>query len=385
MQPVQMLISLSRINVRWILIAILLVLPLPQFSYAETIGNVVLQEGITSVEREGTESDLNLESDIMFMDNVKTGKGELGITFIDDTNVAVSSQSSLIIDEFIYDPNSAEGSKLALKVAAGTVRYASGNIAKLNKQNVDIRTPTAKIAVRGTAFSMTVDEIGQSLIILLPNADGTVGEISVESDIGQVILTRAFQATSVRSRETNPTPPKMLDLTESMINNMLIIRPPKEKEDLEAAAVEDKKKKNLANFLDEEREIDKNCLDEECEGQEEEEGGFTRLDVNPLDVSLLLNILEELNKKYKKPNTILTRTISSTDGRVSVYNPETLVTTLIEGDTVQLIREYENSVIDITIDRVDGHKINIDQKGSVVPEIRTDEAGFSSTIDIIIQ
>ena len=187
-----MLISLLRTNLRWILIAILLV---PQLSYAATIGNVVLQEGVTSVEREGAESDLNLDSDIMFMDNVKTGKGELGITFIDDTSVAVSSQSSLIIDDFVYDPNNAEGSKLVLKVAAGTVRYASGNIARLNKQNVDIRTPTAKIAVRGTAFSMTVDEIGQSLIILLPNADGTVGEISVESDIGQVILTRAFQAT----------------------------------------------------------------------------------------------------------------------------------------------------------------------------------------------
>jgi len=381
MQPVQMFLSLLRINLRWILIAILLV---PQLSYAATIGSVVLQEGITSVEREGTESDLNLESGIMFMDNVKTGKGELGITFIDDTNVAVSSQSSLIIDDFVYDPNNAEGSKLVLKVAAGTVRYASGNIAKLNKQNVDIRTPTAKIAVRGTAFSMTVDEIGQSLIILLPNADGSVGEISVESDIGQVVLTRAFQATSVRSRETNPTPPKMLDLTESMINNMLIIRPPKEKVDLATAALEEKKKKNLANFLDEEKEIDKNCLEEECEGQEEE-GGFTSLDINPLDVSLLLNVLEELNKKYKRPSTILTRAISSTDGRVAGYNPETLVTTLIEGDTVQMIREYDSSIIDITLDRIDGHKINIDQKGSVVPEIRTDEAGFSSTIDIIIQ
>ena len=75
---------------------------LPQLSYASTIGNVVLQEGVASVERKGTESDLNLDSDIMFMDNVKTGKGELGITFIDDTNVAVSSQSSLIIDDFIY-------------------------------------------------------------------------------------------------------------------------------------------------------------------------------------------------------------------------------------------------------------------------------------------
>ena len=375
----QMLILLLRIK----LIAILLVL-LPQLSYASTIGNVVLQKGVTSVERKGTESDLNLDSDIMFMDNVKTGKGEIGITFIDDTNVAVSSQSSLIIDDFVYDPNSAKGSKLVLKIALGTVRYASGNIAKLSKQNVDIRTPTARIGVRGTAFSMTVDEIGQSLIILLPNADGSVGEISVESDIGQVILTRAFQATSVRSSLTTPTKPKILDLTESMINNMLIIKPPKEKVDLATAEIEDKKKKNLGNFLDEEKEIDKNCLEEECEGQEEE-GGFTSLDINPLDVSLLLNVLTELNKKYKRPSRILARTLSGTDGRVAGYNPETLVTTLIEGDIVQSIREYDSSVIDITLDRVDGHKININQKGSVVPEIRTDEAGYTSTIDITIQ
>ena len=371
-------------SLRCILIAILLVILLPQLSYAATIGNVVVQEGVTSVEREGTESDLDLDSDIMFMDNIKTGKGELGITFVDDTNVAVSSQSSLIIDEFVYDPNNADGSRLVLKVAAGTVRYASGNIARLNKQNVVIRTPTAKIIVRGTAFSMTVDEIGQSLIILLPNVDGSVGEISVESDIGQVILTRAFQATSVRSRESSPSSPKILDLTEGQINNMLIIKPPKEKVNLDTAAAEQKKKKNLSNFLDEEKEIDKNCLEEECEGQEEE-GGFTSLNINPLDVSLLLNILEELNKKYKRPNTILTSTISNRDGRVAGFNPDTLVITLIEGDTVQLIREYDSSIIDIILDRMDGHKINIDQKGSVVPEIRTDEAGYTSTIDINIQ
>ena len=50
---------------------------------ADAIGSVVLQEGITSVEREGTESELNLESGIMFMDNVKTGKykthGDFGL------------------------------------------------------------------------------------------------------------------------------------------------------------------------------------------------------------------------------------------------------------------------------------------------------------------
>jgi len=76
MRLVQMLTSLLRNNLRWILIASLL---LPQLSYASTIGNVVLQEGVTSVKREGTESNLNLDSDIMFMDNVRTGRGELGI------------------------------------------------------------------------------------------------------------------------------------------------------------------------------------------------------------------------------------------------------------------------------------------------------------------
>ena len=125
MQLAQMLISLLRIK----LIAILLVLPLPQLSYASTIGNVVLQEGIASVERKGTESDLGLDSDIMFMDNVKTGKGELGITFIDDTNVAVSSQSSLIIDDFVYDPETKVG-KIVSSIKLGTVRIITGEISK---------------------------------------------------------------------------------------------------------------------------------------------------------------------------------------------------------------------------------------------------------------
>ena len=368
-----MLMLLLRISI------ILILLCNVAMAAVESIGNVVQQEGVTSVQRNGDESLLEKDSNIMFKDNVITGRGNIGITFIDDTNVAISSQSSLLIDEFIYDPSDPSTSKLVMKVAVGTVRYASGNIAHLDNQNVDIRTPTAKIIVRGTAFSMTVDEIGQSLIILLPNVDGSVGEISVESDIGQVILNRAFQATSVSSREQKPTPPKILDLTEDQINNMLIIKPPKEKKEA-AALKEDKKKKNVLDFNElDENKLNKNCLDEVCEGQED--GGFTSLDINPLDVDYLLNILTELNKKYQKKKV----TISNQDGRVAGYNPDTLVTTLIEGDTVTLMREYEGSVIDLTIDRIDGHKINIDQKGSVVPEIQTNEAGFSSTINITIR
>ena len=354
----------------------ILLLFIPQLVYAAAIGSVVKQEGVTSVERDGEESALEKDSDIMFKDNVITGKGNIGITFVDDTNVAVSPQSKLLIDEFIYDPSAPSASKLAMNVVAGTVRYASGNIAHLDNQNVDIRTPTAKILVRGTAFSMTVDELGQSLVILLPNADGSVGEIAVESDIGQVVLTRAFQATTVGSREQRPTPPTILDLSENMINNMLIIRPPKKKEEESASQEKDKKKKLLNNLLDEQRELDKNYLEEEVEE------GFTRLDVDFLLQNFLANILEELNKAYKKKKIV----ISNKDGRVAGYNPNTLVTTLIEGSEVTLLREWDNTNIESTINQSDGgHKINIDQKGSVVPEIHTDETTFNNTIDIIIK
>ena len=341
---------------------------------AAPIGSVVEQEGVTSVERQGEESNLEEGSDVEFMDTVKTGKGELEITFIDDTNVAVSSQSSLIIDDFVYDPNNADNSKLALKIAAGTVKYASGNVAKLAKQNVDIRTPTAKILVRGTAFSMTVDEIGQSLIILLPNIDGTVGEIDVESDVGIVTMTRAFQATTVRSRETKPSKPIILDLTTDQINNMLIIKPPKEKE--EEVAVKEDKKKNVLDFNElEENELDRNELDETA-GE-----GFTSLDVNPLDVEWLLNVLDQLNRKYD----VADDASDAVDGRVAGYNKDTLVTTIIPGDgSVVVQRIYEGSTIEVSTSTSVGTSIKIDQYGSEVPEITTDEITSDNYINILI-
>ena len=343
-------------------------------SRSAAIGSVVEQEGVTSVERQGEESDLEEGSDVEFMDTVKTGKGNLGITFIDDTNVAVSAQSSLVIDDFVYDPNNADNSKLALKVAAGTVRYASGNVAKLAKQNVDIRTPTAKILVRGTAFSMTVDEIGQSLIILLPNIDGTVGEIDVESDVGIVTMTRAFQATTVKSRENKPSKPIILELSQDMINNMLIVQPPKEKQ--EEVAQKEEKKKNVLDFDGlEENELDKNELDDAPQE------GFVSLDINPLDVDFLLNVLDQLNRQYEKKEIV-----NAIDGRVAGYNPITLVTTLLPGDgTVEIHRQYDGSQIILKLQREEGTVVNIDQMGSVVPEITTDAASNENSITISIQ
>ena len=327
------------------------------------IGNVVQHKGNASVERAGEKSELKKGSDIEFKDNVRTGKGGVGITFVDDTNVAVSSHSSLVIDEFIYDPNSKTGSKLVMNIALGTVRYASGNIAKLSNQNVDIRTPTARIGVLGTAFSMTVDEVGKSLIILLPNKDGTVGKISVETGAGQVIMNQAFQSTMVGTGESRPSKPVILDLTLDQINNLLIIKPPKKK--IIKMLKDSKKGKNLLDidFL-EFVELDKNELEEDL-------FGFNELDINDLNVELLGNILDQL--------ALLSDHI---DGRTAGFNKVTQVNTLIDGNTTRIIRRLGNSTVELDLINDYGYTINMAQEGIPVPEITTRDEDASNIITI---
>lgn len=174
-------------------------------------------------------------------DAIKTQQGKVGITFEDDTKVQINENSKLVIDDFVYDPKSKAG-KLGAKIALGTVRYASGQIAKNSPQNVALNTPSATVAVRGTDFTATVDELGESTIILLPScpndrpmrsrrdieAGCKTGEIEVSNDVGTVILNQPFQVTKVQSRTQPPTPPKTLELSEMAISNLLIISPPAE-------------------------------------------------------------------------------------------------------------------------------------------------------------
>lgn len=180
-----------------------------------------------------------------------------------------------------------------MNVAQGTVRYASGAIAHNSRENVKLKTPTATIAVRGTDFSMTVDEIGRSLVILLPTCPpGTkkddecwVGEIEVATDVGSVILNQAFQATMAASANQMPSEPKILDVNENMINNNLIISPPKTPPVSSARAVEDNKSNWLDKELLEYKELARDFLGED-------QLKYSELDVNRLDFEFLDNLLD---------------------------------------------------------------------------------------------
>ncbi len=326
-----------------------------------SIGNVDKLKGNGVVDREDGDTDIRLEKelDIFSNDTIKTGKGKVGILFIDDTRVDVTEHSRLLIDDFVFDPNTATGT-LSLKASLGTIRYASGQIAKNSAQNINIETPTASIGVRGTDFSMTIDELGSSTIILLPSCDVNgncfVGEISVESDAGQVILNQAFQATVVDVPERSPMTPVLLNLDESLINNLLIIARPPQIEDEEYQ----QNRKKVANILDldflEFDELEKNYLDEE------EDLYVTGLDIDFLEQNFLADILQQINEElalqmrneFDKKTTI---------GDIQLgKNPETGVIILDEDPNWVWIREgAAGGYIELRLDKEYGYLLNIIQ------------------------
>ena len=335
------------------------------------IGEVTDHSGSGAIERDDgfeileVEDELGVES----MDVVVTEKGKVRIDFIDETRVDITEHSRLVIDDFVYDPASGEGS-LSLKAGLGTIRYASGLIAKNSRQRVKITTPSAVVGVRGTDFAMIVDEIGGSMITLLPscdtNGDCIVGEISVTSDVGQVIMNQAFQSTVVGTAEAKPSKPVILDLTLDQINNLLIIRPPKKK--IIALLSDSKKSKNLLDidFL-EFTGLDKNELEEDL-------FEFNELDINDLDVELLGNILDQIALALAQSELV--------DGRTSGFNKTTQVNTLVDGNTTRIIRRVGNSTIDLDLNNDHGSTINLTQGGIPVPDITTRDEDASNIITI---
>jgi hypothetical protein len=229
------------------LLILLLVFPCVAFGNAGEIGKI---KGSGVLERGKDVIDGNTGVTVQSMDTAVTVKGSMRIDFIDDTRVDITDHSRLLIDDFVYDPNTGKGS-LGLRATLGTVRYASGQIAKNYQQNVKIKTPSATIGVRGTDFVMVVDEIGGSMITLLPSCDVEgncyTGEIEVETDAGFVIMNQAFQTTITSISSRAPTPPLVLDLDERMISQLIILRKksPYEEEEDEIR----RRTKNIFDFL----------------------------------------------------------------------------------------------------------------------------------------
>ena len=339
------------------------------------IGDITELNGTAQVLRDKAYG-AELDFDVQHFDDVRTSAGRLAITFLDDSKVRLTEHSKLVIDEYIYDPNPSK-SKMALTFASGTARFITGGLGRMNKENISINTPTANIAIRGTDFTCTVDELGRSLIILLPDEFGlSSGEITVSTAMSTVVLNKPYQATTVTVFESSPSKPVILDLTLDLIDNMLIVSPPKKEQVLQEEGTA-----QTANVFLDFNDLDVDYLNEDFLDAEAELE-FSELDINYLDVNFLedlLDILSELD--IIEDDDVLARDASgiSVQGTSIGQDMETQITTLIQGQTISLRRSVSESVR-LDLDGSGSYTVIFIQDG--VTKTITVNGGSSSTITI---
>ena len=326
------------------------------------VGKVTEQTGPTEIRRNNASVPSQLQSEVEMNDVITTANSRAGITFKDDTKVQITEQSKLVIDTFVYDDAKKSG-KLGIKMALGTIKYASGQIAKNDPQQVVVETPTATIGVRGTDFSGTVDETGKSTIILLPSCpvgwknierDCVTGSISVSTMLGVVWLTKPFEAVTVNTGIDKPKS-ALLNLSLDQINNMLIVAPPKEQK-----AEQVKNVTKAFNFLDQDflgqdllkyTALDTNALDNP-----------TGLDKNYLSVDYLFNFLDVSSSQ------LLSNELEQYNGLLPKYDKTTGLKYSIDNDTLTLYRETVNQYAEVNLNTYRMVTLNLTQDGITIKQ-----------------
>lgn len=345
---------------------------LSQTSWA-TVGRVVEQTGPTEIVRDKKSTPSSVNTAVQMNDTVVTARAKARLEFVDKTTVNITEQSKITIDEFVYDPKAGSG-KLAMKMVQGTARYASGQIAKNSPQNVNITTPTATVAVRGTDFSMTVDELGRSLVMLLPSCDAkgcVTGAISVSNDAGTVFMDVAYQTTVVSSLNTVPSSPVIVTIDQANINNLLIVTPPPEIRNEDQEKTSANKTVLDINFLNKDF-LKYNELDQD------ELKKFVELEINFLDVDLLVNMLDLSNQQLAaSQEAMLTEKTMLPN-----YNAASgLVYGLNDDESKLILRKQTTHMAQITVDREADAVVNITQDGA--PLTQQINRGGTTVITII--
>lgn len=168
---------------------------------------------------------LELGSNVVFKERIATtGGGTVQLIFVDKTTMSVGPNSSVVIDEFVYDPNAGSG-RLAASMAKGVLRVVGGNTSHTG--GAEIKTPTATLGIRG----------GVATVEIVPCTPGTAAEcgtrvtnhfgiLSVTSAAGTEIIRRPGFVVSIPGAAAAPTAPRKVTQAEVNRTNATLTSKP---------------------------------------------------------------------------------------------------------------------------------------------------------------
>jgi hypothetical protein len=126
-------------------------------------------------------------------DELRTGpKGRLQVTFRDGTTLTLGENAKVVIDRYVYNPDRSTG-ELALNAGVGAFRLATGKLSDMREKNINVSTPVAALAIRGTdVWWGPID--GQFGVLLVAKHTANV---DVSNEDGSVTLANSGEGTDI--------------------------------------------------------------------------------------------------------------------------------------------------------------------------------------------
>jgi len=132
--------------------------------------------------------------------------GTVQLLFLDKSTLSIAPNTSILIDEFVYDPNTGNGHMLA-KLTEGAMRYVGGQLS--HEGAVTISTANATIGIRG----------GTATIIQGPNGTEVInhyGTITISNGGGTIVITRPDFVVTITGWNVPPGQPVRVTVAEIM-------------------------------------------------------------------------------------------------------------------------------------------------------------------------
>ncbi len=138
-----------------------------------------------------------------------TPSGTVQLLFLDKSTLSIAPNTSLLIDEYVYDPNANSGHML-VSLTEGVLRFVGGKLSHAGAATV--ATPAAAVGIRGGTATVSNGKGGTRVI-------SQYGVITIHNGAGTVVINRPGFVVTVVNWNTPPSEP--IRVTEGEIDHDL--------------------------------------------------------------------------------------------------------------------------------------------------------------------
>ena len=123
------------------------------------------------------------------------------ILLLDQSTFTIGSESEVVMDTFIYDPDTNDG-KIIAEVKQGSLKVISGLISKKNPDSLTVKVPEGTLGSRGTEFQTMVSKKQTSTLLIGPGKNNTLGlrpgAVLVGNKLGSTLLNNPYSITTMQ-------------------------------------------------------------------------------------------------------------------------------------------------------------------------------------------